>query len=40
MGNYILHNGNLYSADELESEMRDLAECIQNPPIISSIKNK
>ena len=25
---------------ELESKMRDLAECVQNPPNISSIKNK
>lgn len=25
---------------ELESEMRDLAECVQNPPNISSIRNK
>ena len=27
-------------ARELESEMRDLAECVQNPPNISSIRNK
>lgn len=25
---------------ELESEMRDLAECVQNPPNVSSIRNK
>ena len=27
-------------ARELESEMRDLAECVKNPPNISSIRNK